>query len=1206
MAAWRSCQSLKVSLLTLILSLAVFGAVLVGGRLTDTVRAADPGLLGSAKQVSSTTAIPGQTLTYTIMLTNTGITAASALLTDTLPASLAYEAGSAINGAVYVSDTKAITWTGIVPAGGSASISYRGIVSSSLANGTLITNTAVISDGTNPLFSLTPVTTTISLFPDLSASVKQVSNTSATPGQTITYTVVVSNTGNGPATARITDTLPVSVTYASGSASNGAIYSSSSRSITWNGTVAAGTSSSISYRAVITSPLDNGLIITNSATIDDGNGSVFETTPVTTTISSSPDLSTSAKTVKRPISSPGGTVNYSIVVSNTGSMNTAARVTDTLPLSLTYIANSLQSTMGTSVYDSGTGSILWAGPALVGVPVTVSYQAKTPDSAPSGTVITNSATVQGTGAFARETVPVTVTVASNPSRIGWTNLGLYGSMRGDIIIDPSSGTVYMVGGGATGVYRTVNGGEVWLPSLTASSCGRGLLDRASGAVYASCRSEANNGALWKTSDNGLTWSAVLNRTKVPAMKDGPTRAVANSGSALYVADGGGPGTTAGIWASTDGGENWTRKGPGQTGEVNAVAADASNPLVVYIATSANVFRSADGGGTWADITPAGGADFRVLETSPLTPTIVFAASGWNGGLKVYKSADSGQTWSIVWASTDTRDTPISMFIFHPTDPNWIYSELGESTDAGNTWHFVQWGGVNAIDPANPNIWYAHRAPGFRKSTDAGATWTSINTGLEEVTVRGLAENPRDPNNYLFASPSGFGTTLDNGANWSWPLDTSVLGQDDMGGEAVALEPTTAYLSGGDSILGRSTDSGRTWSTGNLRQVVQNDLTFSYRPGVSELSVVPGETGHVFASVRERPDGGHVPRGGVYESTDGGLTWVATGLRGVPVNSIAFGPTDGGTLVYAGVGDSWGQYSGSGGVYTSTTSNPSVWHQIGISTTAPVVHRVRVDPTNPLVAYAGGNFLNVRRTALYKTVDGGATWRDIVPVLQGEAPVAGVNALAVDPVFPANVFASLERTIYQTVDGGTNWTVFSDVDLGSEGVRAMVVPLSAPSPVVTFTATIGGSQAVVRWTNPSDSDLAGVLIKYSTLGFPMVSTEGITLTTSVASAPSVYTQTDVISGTTYYYSAFAYNQAGRYSLPYKVAANSATVGLSTDAAELSLRSASALPRRPAAQATSSRNIYAASGAGLFAKSIGTTGSGQKIYVPFLARQFAPGW
>lgn len=1036
--------------------------------------------------------------------------------------------------------------------------------------------------------------------PDLSGSAQQVSSAAATPGQTITYTVVVSNSGFGPASARITDTLPASVSYQTGSVSNSGTYSTTARSITWAGSVAAGSAISITYRATITNPLDNGTLITNTATINDGYSAPFDTAPVTTTISSSPDLTSSAKKVKRPIASPGGTANYSIVVSNTGTMNISARVTDTLPLSLTYVANSLQSTMGTSLYDSGTGTIYWAGPSLVSVPVTISYQAKIPASAASGTVITNTANIQGTGSAARETAPVTVTVAADPSRIGWQNLGLYGIRAEDLEIDAAANVVYVASGGSTGIYRSLDGGQTWLPSSTFAGCLRFQINRSTGTVYANCRPGIDQGGIFQTTDQGATWTAILNRTLYPAFGDAPSRDIGLAGSTLYVADGSG-----GVWVSTNAGTTWTRHAVAQSIAIQSLAIDPITPAVVYVATSNKAFKSVNSGESWAELTtlPPGGSDFRSIAVNPHNPNLVFVGTGMDGGNKLYKSVDSGATWTTLSPGVGS----FWWIEFHPTEPNTMYTQGNRSTDNGDTWqHFQDHGMGLAIDPTNTNIIYAATQLGVHKSTDGATTWTEIDTGLEEVSVRGVAENPRDVNNFMIGAGQGFGVTLDNGANWTWPVDMSGMPQADMFGEAVAIEPSTSYM-GGPGILGRSTDHGVTWSPGNLQSVVQSTLGSQSGSGIKDIAVVPGETGHLFAAVAQSPEGNPTPKGGIYESTDAGLTWTNTGFPSVPANTVGFATTAGGTVIYAGAGDTWGKFTGAGNVYTSTVGNTSTWQQVSISTTMPVIGEVRVDPTDPLVVYAGGGVVDTSDSAgrlngaLFKSTDGGATWRSIMPSLNRPS---GIRAIAIDPAFTNNVFLSIDSSIYQSVDGGATWNAFSTANLGMEGVYALIVPPPTPSPVVTFTASISGSQAALSWTNPGNSDFAGVVIRYSMQGFPKLSTDGITLTT-VAGTPGTtgsYTHTDVISGTTYYYSVFAYNTAGRYSLPFQTAANSGAAALSNGAAELQLRFPASLPRRPAAQA-SARAVYAASSSGLFAKEI----AGQTIiYLPALMKGFEGGW
>src|SRR5688572_4327638 len=75
----------------------------------------------------------------------------------------------------------------------------------------------------------------------------------------------------------------------------------------------------------------------------------------------------------------------------------------------------------------------------------------------------------------------------------------------------------------------------------------------------------------------------------------------------------------------------------------------------------------------------------------------------------------------------------------------------------------------------------------------------------------------------------------------------------------------------------------------------------------------------------------------------------------------------------------------------------------------------------------------------------------------------------------------------------------------------------PGPVTSFTATGGDGQVSLNWTNPSDPDFANVQIERSTTGFPPTPGSG---TTVYVGAGTSFTDTGVVNGTTYYYSAFA--------------------------------------------------------------------------------------
>lgn len=92
------------------------------------------------------------------------------------------------------------------------------------------------------------------------------------------------------------------------------------------------------------------------------------------------------------------------------------------------------------------------------------------------------------------------------------------------------------------------------------------------------------------------------------------------------------------------------------------------------------------------------------------------------------------------------------------------------------------------------------------------------------------------------------------------------------------------------------------------------------------------------------------------------------------------------------------------------------------------------------------------------------------------------------------------------------------------------PPSPPGPPSPFLA-IGRNEAVdLNWTNPSDSDFAGVIIRYSTISFPSSVLDGDEVGNYAGSPSADMTATheNRLNGTIYYYSAFAYDRCGNYA------------------------------------------------------------------------------
>ncbi len=119
---------------------------------------------------------------------------------------------------------------------------------------------------------------TVPLPGDLSPSFLVVTPTETLPGETLTYTIGLRNSGPGEATVTLTDTLPVSTTYVPGSLtflSGMGGYISATRTITWSGMVTANVPVDVSFQATV-SQVPNDAEIVNAVLIYDGVGVTHE------------------------------------------------------------------------------------------------------------------------------------------------------------------------------------------------------------------------------------------------------------------------------------------------------------------------------------------------------------------------------------------------------------------------------------------------------------------------------------------------------------------------------------------------------------------------------------------------------------------------------------------------------------------------------------------------------------------------------------------------------------------------------------------------------------------------------------------------------------------------------------------------------------------------------------------------------------------
>lgn len=276
-------------LLALSLVFLLVNGLLAADKLTDDTFLAPS--LAINKQVDQATAAAGSTLAYTVILSNNGDGTANTVFTDTLPVELTYNVGSldtttnnAIETGVGVSGN-VITWTGSIGPDGTATILFSAALDGGLSVGSTVTNTAVVT-GTGSLLTDTAVTQIVDL-PSLTVE-KQVDQTEAEPGDTLAYTVVITNIDTTIVSAVFTDTLPAEVTYVANSlATDGSQVIEtgigvSGGVITWTGSLGVNGYVSIMFDAAVPAETELGTAVTNMAVVNDSG--LILTDSVTTVI----------------------------------------------------------------------------------------------------------------------------------------------------------------------------------------------------------------------------------------------------------------------------------------------------------------------------------------------------------------------------------------------------------------------------------------------------------------------------------------------------------------------------------------------------------------------------------------------------------------------------------------------------------------------------------------------------------------------------------------------------------------------------------------------------------------------------------------------------------------------------------------------------------------------------------------------------------
>ncbi len=650
----------------------------------------------------------------------------------------------------------------------------------------------------------------------------------------------------------------------------------------------------------------------------------------------------------------------------------------------------------------------------------------------------------------------------------------------DIAIDPANPGTFYVGLATGGIFKTENYVTNFSPIFddqAVASIGAIAIAPSDPKVLWVGTGEANDrnssgwgNGVYRSTDGGGSWTNVgLKESKTVARivvkPDDPKTAWVAAMGDLWT-----PGGERGLYKTSDGGTTWRRVLEAPTNKdvtgCGDVAIDPSNPNTLYAALYARrrtpysftagpaasggndvggVFKSTDGGETWKKLTNGlvGSSQRIALAVYAKNPKIVYAEiqsdeggtgpddiTSKKGG--VFRSDDGGESWRRM-SALNPRPFYFSQIRVDPSNEKRVYVlgyTLHVSDDGGVTWREDLFDKVHpdchafAIDPKDPKRLIIGTDGGAYQSFEGGRNWYHLNKfpagefyriAVDNQTPYRIAGGLQDNLNWVGPSATH---SKDGIMNSDW---TNIGGGDGFYCIFDPDDPNIVYAESQSGFVHRF----------NLKSGALKVL----RPEPAE-----GQKGFRFhwnsPLIPSRHTKGVMYLAGnrVFKLTNRAEEWktISPDLSARDPEKI---DTIGSGAETYGVVYTLAESPLKAGMLWAGTDDGKLWltedegaHWTDLSAGLPEAVRGqwmnRIEPSNadPMVAYLAvtafrsGNYSPL----LYRTDDGGKTWRSIASDLPPNGPVRVIRE---DPKNRNLLFAGTEFGLFASVDAGAHWMAF---------------------------------------------------------------------------------------------------------------------------------------------------------------------------------------
>ncbi|PYR61512.1 MAG: hypothetical protein DMF91_09595 [Acidobacteria bacterium] len=308
-------------------------------------------------------------------------------------------------------------------------------------------------------------------------------------------------------------------------------------------------------------------------------------------------------------------------------------------------------------------------------------------------------------------------------------------------------------------------------------------------------------------------------------------------------------------------------------------------------------------------------------------------------------------------------------------------------------------------------------------------------------------------------------------------------------------PHEFYFGSVNGGVWKTVNAGRTWTPMFDAQPVAS---------IGALAVAPSNPDIVYVGSGESTLRDSVGYGnGVYKSIDAGKTWTHIGLDDTQhIGRVAIDPKNPDVVFVAAIGHFYGPHP-ERGVYRSKDGGKT-WQKVLYKNDSVGAVDVAIDPVDSQVIYA--SLWNTRRPpwyayapsngpggGIYKSIDGGATWKPLTTGLPSEG--FGRSGIAIAPSNPKIVYAVIdarEGGLFRSNDAGATWTKpTGDTRVWGRGWYFEKVAVDAKNPEIVLVPNVGiqrstdggktfslwayrgspgGDDYHQLWVNPSDPNI----------------------------------------------------------------------------------------------------------------------------------------